>query len=125
MESFKVNRFSTVVEKKESRTILQLEHSLSTSLACVEYSLGKRELEMFKRGADLFVCAIMPNNGSTQIRTTPDNLNGVQVLGGTIRVDHVAKYKKKEGDEEEEQHKREERGVCRASQIGECTRGAG
>nr|GFB21330.1 zinc finger CCCH domain-containing protein 25 [Tanacetum cinerariifolium] len=54
------------------------------------------------------------------------NLNGAQILGGTIRVDHVAKYKKKDkGDEEEEQRKTKERGVCRASQIGECTRGAG
>nr|GEV71490.1 hypothetical protein [Tanacetum cinerariifolium] len=51
---------------------------------------------MFKRGADLFLCVIMPNNDSTHIRTTPDNLNGAQVLGGTIRVDHVAKYIKKE-----------------------------
>ncbi|KAL4555989.1 hypothetical protein LXL04_038624 [Taraxacum kok-saghyz] len=48
-----------------------------------------------------------------------DNLNGAQV---TIRVDHVTKYKKKE---EEEQLKREERGVCRAFQRGDCTRGAG
>ncbi|GKB10595.1 zinc finger CCCH domain-containing protein 25-like protein, partial [Tanacetum coccineum] len=55
-----------------------------------------------------------------------DNLNGAQVLGRTIRVDHVAKYKKKEEeDEEEEQRKREERGVCRAFQRGDCTRGAG
>lgn len=55
-----------------------------------------------------------------------DNLNGAQVLGRIIRVDHVTKYKKKEEeDEEEEQRKREERGVCRAFQRGECTRGAG
>ncbi|XP_062016187.1 zinc finger CCCH domain-containing protein 25 [Rosa rugosa] len=55
-----------------------------------------------------------------------DNLNGAQVVGRTIRVDHVDKYKKKEEeDEEEEQRKREERGVCRAFQRGECTRGAG
>ncbi|KAI3760415.1 hypothetical protein L1987_50810 [Smallanthus sonchifolius] len=55
-----------------------------------------------------------------------DNLNGAQVLGRTIRVDHVAKYKKKEEeDEEAEQQKREARGVCRAFQRGECTRGAG
>ncbi|CAL2263724.1 unnamed protein product [Prunus armeniaca] len=55
-----------------------------------------------------------------------DNLNGAQILGRTIRVDHVTKYKKKEEeDEEEEQRKREERGVCRAFQRGECTRGAG
>ncbi|CAI9301063.1 unnamed protein product [Lactuca saligna] len=55
-----------------------------------------------------------------------DNLNGAQVLGRTIRVDHVTKYKKKEEeDEEEEQKKREARGVCRAFQRGDCTRGAG
>ncbi|PON63019.1 Splicing factor-like protein [Parasponia andersonii] len=55
-----------------------------------------------------------------------DNLNGAQILGRTIRVDHVGKYKKKEEeDEETEQKKREARGVCRAFQRGECTRGAG
>lgn len=55
-----------------------------------------------------------------------DNLNGAQVLGRTIRVDHVTNYKKKEEeDEETEQRKREERGVCRAFQRGECNRGAG
>ncbi|KAK0603079.1 hypothetical protein LWI29_001167 [Acer saccharum] len=55
-----------------------------------------------------------------------DNLNGAQILGRIIRVDHVTKYKKKEEeDEETEQRKREERGVCRAFQRGECTRGAG
>ncbi|XP_075633525.1 zinc finger CCCH domain-containing protein 25-like [Castanea sativa] len=55
-----------------------------------------------------------------------DNLNGAQVLGRIIRVDHVSSYKKKEEeDEEAEQKKREERGVCRAFQRGECTRGAG
>ncbi|XP_004294254.1 PREDICTED: zinc finger CCCH domain-containing protein 25 [Fragaria vesca subsp. vesca] len=54
-----------------------------------------------------------------------DNLNGAQVVGRTIRVDHVPKYKKmEEEDEEEAQRKREERGVCRAFQRGECTRGA-
>lgn len=55
-----------------------------------------------------------------------DNLNGAQILGRTIRVDHVSNYKKKEEeDEETEQRKREERGVCRAFQKGECNRGAG
>ncbi|KAF7154314.1 hypothetical protein RHSIM_Rhsim01G0236200 [Rhododendron simsii] len=55
-----------------------------------------------------------------------DNLNGAQVLGRTIRVDHVNKYKKKEEeDEETERQKREARGVCRAFQKGECNRGAG
>ncbi|XP_022944591.1 zinc finger CCCH domain-containing protein 25 [Cucurbita moschata] len=55
-----------------------------------------------------------------------DNLNGAQILGRIIRVDHVTKYKKKEEeDEETEQKKREARGVCRAFQRGECTRGAG
>lgn len=55
-----------------------------------------------------------------------DNLNGAQVLGRVIRVDHVTKYKKKEEeDEEAEQQKREARGVCRAFQKGECNRGAG
>lgn len=55
-----------------------------------------------------------------------DNLNGAQILGRIIRVDHVDKYKKKEDeDEETERQKREARGVCRAFQRGECTRGAG
>ncbi|KHN26907.1 DEAD-box ATP-dependent RNA helicase 1 [Glycine soja] len=54
-----------------------------------------------------------------------DNLNGAQVLGRIIRVDHVDKYKKKEEeDEETERQKREAHGVCRAFQRGECTRGA-
>ncbi|TKY56459.1 Zinc finger CCCH domain-containing protein 42 [Spatholobus suberectus] len=54
-----------------------------------------------------------------------DNLNGAQVLGRVIRVDHVDKYKKKEEEDEEvERQKREARGVCRAFQRGECTRGA-
>ncbi|KAH7862738.1 hypothetical protein Vadar_008756 [Vaccinium darrowii] len=54
-----------------------------------------------------------------------DNLNGAQVLGRTIRVDHVNKYKKKEEeDEETARQKREARGVCRAFQKGECNRGA-
>ncbi|KAJ4725603.1 zinc finger CCCH domain-containing protein 25-like [Melia azedarach] len=55
-----------------------------------------------------------------------DNLNGAQILGRIIRVDHVSNYKKKEEeDEETRQRKREERGVCRAFQRGECTRGDG
>ncbi|KAB1210700.1 Zinc finger CCCH domain-containing protein 42 [Morella rubra] len=55
-----------------------------------------------------------------------DNLNGAQILGRIIRVDHVSNYKKKEEeDEETERKKREERGVCRAFQRGQCTRGAG
>ncbi|KAK4777671.1 hypothetical protein SAY87_017858 [Trapa incisa] len=55
-----------------------------------------------------------------------DNLNGATVAGRIIRVDHVSNYKKKEEeDEEEARKKREERGVCRAFQRGECTRGAG
>ncbi|KAE9615150.1 hypothetical protein Lal_00048433 [Lupinus albus] len=55
-----------------------------------------------------------------------DNLNGAQILGRIVRVDHVDKYKKKEEeDEETERQKREARGVCRAFQRGECTRGAG
>lgn len=54
-----------------------------------------------------------------------DNLNGAQLLGRTIRVDHVSNYKKKEEeDEETERKKREERGVCRSFQRGECNRGA-
>lgn len=53
-----------------------------------------------------------------------DNLNGAQIAGRTIRVDHVSKYKKKEEeDEETERQKREERGVCRAFQKGECKYG--
>ncbi|KAK4361995.1 hypothetical protein RND71_017236 [Anisodus tanguticus] len=53
-----------------------------------------------------------------------DNLNGAQLLGRIIRVDHVSKYKKKEEeDEDTERKRREERGVCRSFQRGECTRG--
>lgn len=53
-----------------------------------------------------------------------DNLNGAQVVGRTIRVDHCSKYKKlEEEDEETRQQNREARGVCRAFQRGECTRG--
>ncbi|KAF5193771.1 RNA-binding motif protein, X-linked [Thalictrum thalictroides] len=54
-----------------------------------------------------------------------DNLNGANVVGRTIRVDHVSNYKKKEEvDEDVEQQKREERGVCHAFQRGDCTRGS-
>lgn len=53
-----------------------------------------------------------------------DNLNGAQIAGRIIRVDHVSNYKKKEEeDEETERQKREERGVCRAFQRGECKYG--
>ncbi|XP_073134569.1 zinc finger CCCH domain-containing protein 25 [Henckelia pumila] len=53
-----------------------------------------------------------------------DNLNGAQILGRTVRVDHVTKYKKlEEEDEETRQQKRNERGVCRAFQKGECNYG--
>lgn len=53
-----------------------------------------------------------------------DNLNGAQILGRIVRVDHVTRYKKlEEEDEETKQQKREERGVCRAFQKGECNRG--
>ncbi|MFS7941912.1 putative cellulase [Helianthus anomalus] len=40
-------------------------------LLAKEYFAGKHELETFKRGADSFVCAIMPNSSVVQIRTTP------------------------------------------------------
>ncbi|XP_057442274.1 zinc finger CCCH domain-containing protein 25-like [Lotus japonicus] len=54
-----------------------------------------------------------------------DNLNGAQILGRIIRVDHRDKYtKKEEEDEETEKQNREARGVCRQFQRGECTRGA-
>ncbi|XP_010535403.1 PREDICTED: zinc finger CCCH domain-containing protein 25 [Tarenaya hassleriana] len=54
-----------------------------------------------------------------------DNLNGAQILGRIIRVDHCSKYvKREEEDDETLQQKREARGVCRAFQRGECTRGA-
>ncbi|GBG67797.1 hypothetical protein CBR_g921 [Chara braunii] len=53
-----------------------------------------------------------------------DNFNGTVIGGRTIRVDHVADYKKKkEEDEEEAMRAREERGVCHAFQRGECKRG--
>ncbi|KAL3840412.1 hypothetical protein ACJIZ3_025003 [Penstemon smallii] len=55
-----------------------------------------------------------------------DNLNGTQILGRTVRVDHVNKYKKlEEEDEETKKQKREERGVCRAFQRGNCNYGDG
>ncbi|KAI4306620.1 hypothetical protein L6164_029881 [Bauhinia variegata] len=54
-----------------------------------------------------------------------DNLNGAQILGRIIRVDHVNKYKmEEEADEETERQKREARGVCPAFRRGECTREA-
>jgi len=58
--------------------------------------------------------------------TLADNLNGAKILGRIVRVDHVSNYKKKEEeeDDEKEKQKREERGVCRAFQRGDCTRGA-
>lgn len=53
-----------------------------------------------------------------------DNLNGAQVLGRVIKVDHCGKYvKREEEDEETQRQNREARGVCRAFQRGECTRG--
>ncbi|WCJ29223.1 RNA recognition motif (RRM)-containing protein [Euphorbia peplus] len=54
-----------------------------------------------------------------------DNLNGAKVCDRIVRVDHVTNYKKKEEEDEETmQAKREARGVCRAFQRGDCTRGA-
>ncbi|KAE8666729.1 Tetratricopeptide repeat (TPR)-like superfamily protein [Hibiscus syriacus] len=69
----------------------------------------------YKDSAYIFV-------GGLPYDLTEDNLNGAQILGRILRVDHAEKYKKKE---EEEQKKREARGVCYAFQRGECTRGAG
>ncbi|CAD6265552.1 unnamed protein product [Miscanthus lutarioriparius] len=43
-------------------------------LATQEYLGGRTELEGYKRGLDSFVCAVMPNRGNTQIRTTPGGL---------------------------------------------------
>ncbi|CAA2966394.1 zinc finger CCCH domain-containing 25-like [Olea europaea subsp. europaea] len=59
-----------------------------------------------------------------------DSLNGAQILGRTIRVDHMSNYKKKEDededeDEEAERLKREEQVIWRAFQRGECNRGDG
>eukprot|EP00898_Chlorokybus_atmophyticus_P006716 jgi/Chlat1/7045/Chrsp56S06709 len=54
-----------------------------------------------------------------------DNLNGAKVAGRIVKVDHVAKYKRKlEEDPEEKEKAREERGVCYAFQRGECKRGS-
>ncbi|ERN15726.1 hypothetical protein AMTRI_Chr07g26300 [Amborella trichopoda] len=53
-----------------------------------------------------------------------DNFNGAKVLGRIIRVDHVADYKKRQENEEEEGLKREARDLCRAYQKGNCNRGA-
>ncbi|KFK27393.1 hypothetical protein AALP_AA8G377200 [Arabis alpina] len=53
-----------------------------------------------------------------------DNLNEAKVLGRIIKVDHYDDYVKREDeDEETKQKKREARGVCRAFQRMECTRG--
>ncbi|CAO2175561.1 unnamed protein product [Urochloa humidicola] len=43
-------------------------------LATQEYLAGRTELESYKRGLDSYVCAVMPNSGNTQIRTTPGGL---------------------------------------------------
>ncbi|XP_062192775.1 endoglucanase 20-like [Phragmites australis] len=43
-------------------------------LATQEYLAGRTELESYKRGLDSFVCAVMPNSGNVQIRTTPGGL---------------------------------------------------
>ncbi|PUZ51314.1 hypothetical protein GQ55_6G174100 [Panicum hallii var. hallii] len=43
-------------------------------LATQEYLAGRTELVGYKRGLDSFVCAVMPNSGNTQIRTTPGGL---------------------------------------------------
>ncbi|WCJ43776.1 RNA-binding motif protein X-linked 2 [Euphorbia peplus] len=54
-----------------------------------------------------------------------DNLNGAKVCDRIVRVDHVTNYKKKEEEDEETmQAKREARGVSRAFQRADCTRGA-
>lgn len=46
------------------------------------------------------------------------------MLGRIIKVEHCGKYlKREEEDEETRQKKREARGVCRAFQRKECTRG--
>ncbi|XP_010503327.1 PREDICTED: zinc finger CCCH domain-containing protein 42 [Camelina sativa] len=53
-----------------------------------------------------------------------ENLNAAQLLGRTIKVNHCGKYtKREEEDEETQRQNREARGVCRAFQRGECTRG--
>ncbi|CAO2210833.1 unnamed protein product [Urochloa humidicola] len=43
-------------------------------LATQEYFAGRTELQSYKKGLDSFVCAVMPNSGNTQIRTTPGGL---------------------------------------------------
>ncbi|XP_010454294.1 PREDICTED: zinc finger CCCH domain-containing protein 42-like [Camelina sativa] len=54
-----------------------------------------------------------------------DNLNGAKVLGRIIKVEHRGEYLKREEEEDDEtkEKKREARGVCRAFQRRECTRG--
>lgn len=52
-----------------------------------------------------------------------DNLNGANVLGRTIKVEHYGEYlKREEEDEETKQKNREARGACRAFQRRECSR---
>ncbi|KAM3407156.1 hypothetical protein ACQJBY_000917 [Aegilops geniculata] len=43
-------------------------------LAAQEYLKGRRELERYKANLDSFVCALMPDSGNTQIRTTRGGL---------------------------------------------------
>ncbi|KAL6964460.1 hypothetical protein U1Q18_035513 [Sarracenia purpurea var. burkii] len=62
--------------------------------------------------------AFIANEDQRSTNLAVDNLNGAQVLGRIIRVDHVNKYKKKEEeDEETERQKREARGFSHDEQV--------
>lgn len=107
--------------KSKGFAFIAYEDQRSTNLA-VGWSISLiAEFEFLKCNLGIIRCYLLH---SCPLGKCADNLNGAQILGRIIRVDHVNKYKKlEEEDEETRQQKREERGVCRAFQKGECNRG--
>ncbi|KAG6606068.1 hypothetical protein SDJN03_03385, partial [Cucurbita argyrosperma subsp. sororia] len=49
-------------------------HVSPTTLYTQEFYKGKRELSKYKSDIESFICAVMPNSGSSQIPTTPGGL---------------------------------------------------
>lgn len=49
-------------------------HAGAQMLATQEYLAGRTELARYKDNLNSFVCAVMPNSGNVQIRTTPGGL---------------------------------------------------
>lgn len=75
---------------------------------------------------EVAICTSQPlqfchcHNASPVAALRADNLNGARVAGRIVRVDHVANYKrKKEEDEDEKNAAREERGVSYAYQLAD------